>query len=81
MGVGGLAALLPCMVELATFDWYALITRTRPLEWPPRPFGAASAGVVRRRVRISLVKPLLRRISHSLPLAGASLPASLHALA
>ena len=21
-----------------TFDWYALITRTRPLEWPPRPF-------------------------------------------
>ena len=64
-----------------TFDWYALITRTRPLEWPPRPFGAASAGVVRRRVRISLVQPLLRRISHSLPLAGASLPASLHALA
>ena len=67
--------------ELRAFDLRALIARTRPLEWPGAPPARASAGVVRRRVRISLVQPLLRRISHSLPLAGASLPASLHALA
>ena len=47
-----------------TFDWYALIARTRPLEWPPRPFGAASAGVVRRLGRNGLKRPRLLRISH-----------------
>ena len=88
LGAGGLAALLPDVVELATiepgvradppsascstftFDWYALIARTRPLERPPRPSGAASAGVVHRLARIGLEGPPIARFSPSPRLAG-----------
>ena len=63
-----------------TFDWYALIARTRPLEWPPRPSGASSAGVVHRLARTGLGAALLARICYLPRLAGASLPAWRRAL-